>query len=75
MQFMSMFRVTFRGRLTEADAEALSKTAAHLETPHAVDEERQHAVTLSAPSDADALEVVKRVLVEGAYSDFEVRAL
>jgi hypothetical protein len=57
MQFMSMFRVTFRGLLTEADAEALSKTAAHLETPHAGDEE--HAVTLSAPNGDEALWIVK----------------
>ena len=75
MQFMSLFRVTFRGLLTEADAGALSAIAADLETPPAVDEERQHAITLSAPSDADALQVVKRVLVDGPYSDFEVRAL
>lgn len=68
-----IFRVTFDGRLSEADAGALSATDADPETPP--NEDRQHSVTLGAPDADSAIGAVQRVLVDGPYRNFNALAI
>lgn len=73
MPHWPIFRVTFEGRLTEADAGALSAIDADPETPP--NEARKHSVTLGAPDAESAVEAVQRVLADRPYRNFTAHAI